>query len=137
MRSPEQRRARDGGAITPYVALLSLSLVLVLGLISSGGLVFAARQAAFSEAEQAARAGASTLDMVAISSGALQPDGIGAVRAAEMYMTATGHPGTAQVLGNTVRATVSPFRVSTPLLSLVGIDSIVVTASATATVVSG
>jgi hypothetical protein len=60
-----------------------------------------------------------------------------ATAAAEQYMAAWGHPGSAVVIGTAVVATVRTYELATPLLALVGIDSLPVSASASATVVVG
>jgi hypothetical protein len=52
-------------------------------------------------------------------------------------MRTAGHPGTASVRGDAVVATVTPFRVSTPLLGLVGIQSLSVSATAAASALTG
>lgn len=133
-----RRRGRgDEGLVTTYVVMLVSTLVLLCGLAFDGGLALSARQAAFAEAEQAARAGAAALSTAALRGGSVVPSAPSAVAAAEAYMRTAGHPGTAVVRGGEVVATVAPFRVSTPLLGLVGITSLSVSATAAASALTG
>jgi hypothetical protein len=129
--------AHDEGAVSAFVVLLVGILVVLLGLAVDAGQALSARQAAYAEAEQAARAGAAALATGALRSGSLQPAASAAVASAERYMAVAGHAGTALVRGDQVVATVLPYRVSTPLLGLVGIPSLAVSATATATAVPG
>lgn len=127
----------ERGSVSAFVLLLSVGLTALLGLVAEGGHVMAEREAAMAEAEQAARVGASQLSVPALRSGGIiDGDGIPA-RAAMFVMAADGHPGTATVVGATVTATVTPYSVATPLLALVGVPSIRITAHASATAVAG
>lgn len=132
-----RRRRRDDGLVAAYVVLLVSVLAILFGLAFDGGLALSARQAAFAEAEQAARAGAAALSTAALRGGAVVPATFSAVGAAEAYMAAAGHPGTATVRGSVVVATVAPFAVQTPLLGLVGIPSLSVSATAAASALTG
>ncbi len=69
------------------------------GLVADGGHYFDAKQAATSEAEQAARAGASSLDVGQLHAGNLALDPATAVTTAENYMAFAGQPGTAWPVG--------------------------------------
>lgn len=131
------RRRDDRGAVTAYVVLLVATLMVMCGLAVDGGRAFSARQAAYSEAEQAARAGAAALSAAALRDGAVAPAAAAAVATAEAYLQAAGHSGTVVVAGSEVVVTVAPFRLPTPLLALVGIPSLSVSATAAATAVSG
>lgn len=128
---------REDGSISAFAVLLSLALAAMLGLVAEGGQVLIAREAAMAEAEQAARAGAAQLSPATIHSGGIIDPGDGPVRVAEAAMAAAGHAGTARVAGSSVTARVTPFEVATPLLALVGIPRVTVTASATAQAVDG
>jgi hypothetical protein len=131
-------RARgDEGAVTPFVVLTVATLMALFGLAFDAGLALSAHQAAYGEAEQAARAGAAALSTASLRSGTVAPGSGAAVAAAERFMAASGHPGTAIVSGDEVFATVLPYRVSTPLLGLVGVPSLAVSATAAATAVTG
>jgi hypothetical protein len=127
----------EEGALTPFVMLLCVALIAVLALIVDGGRVLSARQAAFSEAEQAARVGAMQLSIASLHAGLTTIRVASAEATAEQYMSVAGHPGFAVVVGSRVIATVRTYALSTPLLALVGIDHLPVSASAAATVVVG
>lgn len=135
--SGRRRRAGDEGLVTTYVVMLVTTLFVLSGLAFDGGLALSARQAAFAEAEQAARAGAAALSTAALRGGSVVPSASAAVAAAEASMRTAGHPGTATVHGDEVVATVAPFRISTPLLGLVGIPSLSVSATAAASALTG
>lgn len=127
----------EQGALTPFVMLLCVALMAVLALIVDGGRALSARQAALSEAEQAARLGATQLSIASLHAGRTSFQIGNAEAAAERYMSASGHPGSAVVVGACVLATVRTYALATPLLALVGIDHLPVSASAAATVVVG
>jgi hypothetical protein len=131
------RRRDDSGAVVPYVVLLTATLVVVLGLAVGGGQALAAHTSAYDEAEQAARAGAAALATSGLRQGSIETDVAAAVQAAQSFMAAAGHPGAASVRANLVVATVSPYRVVTPLLAIVGISSLSISASASASAVAG
>jgi len=119
------------------VMLLCVALIAVLALIVDGGRALGAREAAFSEAEQAARVGATELSVASLHAGLTTFQVASATAAAEQYMAAAGHPGSATVIGSRVIATVRTYALATPLLALVGIQHLPVSASAAATVVVG
>ena len=125
------------GALTPFVTLLCVALIAVLALVVDGGRALHARETALTEAEQAARVGAAQLSVASLHAGLTTFQVASATAAAEQYMAAWGHPGSAVVIGTAVVATVRTYELATPLLALVGIDSLPVSASASATVVVG
>ena len=127
----------ERGALTPFVMLLCVALLAVLALVVDGGRALSARETALSEAEQAARVGAAQLSVASMHAGLTSFQVASATAAAEQYMAASGHPGSAAVVGTCVVATIRTYRLATPLLALVGIDDIPVSASAAATVVVG
>ncbi len=131
------RHRGDAGSVTPFVLLLCVCLAALLGLLAEGGLVLAARESAVAEAEQAARAGAAVLTPATVRTGGISTGGSEAVAVAEFLMALNGHPGTATDSNGVITATVTPFRVSTPLLALAGISSITVGASASSRAVAG
>lgn len=135
-RTREPSRSEEG-SVAPFVLLLSVCLAALLGLVADGGLALSAREAAVAEAEQAARAGAATLTPETLRAGGTFTGGPQAVEVAESVMALAGHAGSATVIGGVVTAVVTPFEVSTPLLALVGVASVSVTASASAQAVAG
>ena len=124
------------GSITAFVVLLLVALVALMGLVVDGGSAFTARQAAADEAEQAARAGAGALSVDALRSGSLQVDPPAAVAAAEAFAEAAGHPATASVSDSVVTVYIR-YRIPTEVLGIVGISTLPVSATASATDVQG
>lgn len=131
------RPRADRGSVTTFTLLICLGMVALLGLVAEGGDVLAAREQAVALAEQAARAGAAQLSPTTLHLGGVLDQGGNPVLAAEYLLAVGGHPGYATVTGNTVTATVRPYAVSTPLLRIVGVPSIAVGATASATAVAG
>lgn len=117
-------------------AVFMTMFLALAGLVADGGRYLDARQAAASEAEQAARAGAAALDVGQLHAGALTIDPAAATAAAERYMTTAGHPGVAWVAGNTVYAQIS-YRQPTQLLGIIGVGSLQINVTESATDVAG
>jgi len=128
--------ADDHGAIAAFVVLVLVGLLALVGLVVDGGTALTSRQAAQVEAEQAARAGAGALSVDALRSGVIQIDAPAAVAAAQQFMAAAGHPGTAVVVGGVVTVTIR-YAVSTAILGIVGVDHLAVSAEASAVNVGG
>jgi len=128
-------RGEDGQFLAMTVVFMTMFLALV-GLVADGGRYFDAKQAAASEAEQAARAGAGSLDVGQLHAGTVAIDPATATTAAESYMTGAGHPGSAWVVGNTVYAQIS-YRQPTQLLGIIGVSSLQITVTESATDVAG
>ena len=126
----------DAGSIAAFVLLLLVALVVLLGLVVDGGAALTQRQAAQSEAEQAARAGAGAVSVDALRSGYLEIDPAAAVRAAEAFTVAAGHPGTATATGGVVTVHLA-YDVPTDVLGIVGITHLHVSAVASAVDVDG
>ena len=124
------------GSLSAFVVLLLVAMMALLGLVVDGGSALGARQSAADEAEQAARAGAGTLWWrpfvpVHCSSTPRQrwP------RPSRLL----GRPatrGTATVSGGVVTVRIR-FRVPTEVLGIIGIDSLPVSAQASAVDVQG
>ncbi len=135
--SPADGRAPcEGGSISAFVALLAVALMALAGLAIDGGRVMEARQAANAEAEQAARAGAAALSISGLREGGLALNVPAAITAAEAFTDASGHPGSAAVVGSTVVVTVD-YRLPTDVLGIVGIGSLVVSGRGAATDLMG
>lgn len=126
----------DRGAVAAFVVLVMVGLLALVGLVVDGGTALTSRQAAQVEAEQAARAGAGALSVDALRSDVIQIDGPAAVAAAEQFMAAAGHPGTAVEAGGVVTVSIR-YQVPTAILGLVGIDRLAVSAEAAAVNVGG
>jgi Flp pilus assembly protein TadG len=128
-------RSEDGQFLAMTVVFMTMFLALA-GLVADGGRYFDAKQAAASEAEQAARAGAGSLDVSRLHAGTVAIDPATATTTAENYMTSVGHPGTAWVKGNTVYTQIS-YRQPTQLLGIIGVSSLQITVTESATDVTG
>ncbi|WP_182884209.1 pilus assembly protein TadG-related protein [Microbispora sp. H10885] len=128
----------ERGSITPYALVFILVLMLFIGLAVDGGTKLRAGWEAVGIAEEAARAGAGQIDRRAAYEGRdFIVDRGAAVRAARAYLSATGRPGTVGLSGpNSIRVQVTVTK-PTWLLSLVGLSSVSMTATATADLVSG
>jgi hypothetical protein len=132
------RASADGsGSVTPFLLLLVVTLCALLALVAEGGVVMSARIAAEAEAEQAARAGASVLGAATLRGGGIASGGRAAVAAAERSMAESGHPGKAWASGRSVTAHVTPYELGTPLLAIIGISRVLVSAEASAKAVAG
>jgi Flp pilus assembly protein TadG len=128
----------DSGAATLFVVGLSVMLLVVAGLVVDGGLAINARSTAFDIAEQAARAGATQVDVeilrdtgrVVVDRGAAEAEA-GEFLARALDDEAGGTP-TIIVNGNEVTVEIRDRTVRTALLGLIGRDSFTVNAQATA-----
>jgi Flp pilus assembly protein TadG len=116
----------ERGAVTVFVVVFMLALMLVAGLVFDGGNVLAARQEAANVASSAARAGAQALDVAAARSSSGTPlDASAAIARADSYLSQTGYSGVASVHGNQVLVEVTITQ-ETFLLGLAGIASMTV-----------
>jgi Flp pilus assembly protein TadG len=131
-----QDRGSEEGSISAFVVLLLIAIFVLMGLVVDGGSAISAHQAATDEAEQAARAGAGALSLDALRDGSVQIDQAEAIDAAEQFTVAAGHPGVVTVSSGTVNVTVE-YQIHTDILGIIGIDSLPVSASASAVDVQG
>lgn len=138
---PAHRRCAStraqAGFVSLYVAVITMGLLALAGLVIDGGNALAARERAADSAGQAARAGADALNLTALRTGGPPvASTAGATRAADAVL-ADGHvTGTVTVHGQAVTVTVVVHQ-PTSILSAVGLTSITGTATATATSVRG
>jgi Flp pilus assembly protein TadG len=131
------RSSTEQGSLSAFVAVLALSLFILVGLVVDGGRAIAAHRQAIDIAEQAARAGAERLSLDNLrGSGSVTVDPGAALQGAETFLAEAGQQGDVSVSGQSVTVRIhveSP----TSILGIVGITSIPVSASATATNVHG
>jgi Flp pilus assembly protein TadG len=124
----------DRGAISLYAVVMFVVLLLAAGLVVDGGAkLLAARQAA-TLAEEAARDGAEQVNIQHAyqDGGPLVVNPSAAAAAASNWLAAAGHPGTASVSGaDSITVSVTVIE-PTIILSLIGIDSVSGSATATA-----
>lgn len=127
----------ERGSVTVFVVVFTVALLMVAGLVIDGGYTLAAHRRAFNEAEAAARAGAQAIDLDtlrATGTAVLDPDA--ARTRAEAYLATTGHQGTVEVDGDTVRVHVE-FRQPMLLLSIVGVGPLDINGDGSARAVRG
>jgi Flp pilus assembly protein TadG len=140
MRASERLRAdperKESGVLTAFVAVLVVVMFVVAGTVFDTGRAIAEQRLIDEEAAQAARVGAGQLSVQALRSGQVVLDDSQAAKAAEAFTDLSGHPGIATVRGQvvTVRIVVA---VPTTILGLVGVESIRVSADASASDVRG
>ena len=133
------RQTRQRGSMAVFIAMGIIALLIAIGLGIDGSRALAASLRVGGEAEMAARTAADAL-AVPSTYGGTQPalDPRAAVTAATHYIAAThdqlGDP--VQVSGDSVTVTVTT-SVPTTILGLIGIPSITMTQSATATAEEG
>jgi hypothetical protein len=133
------RSQRQAGQVTLFLAGCSLGLVLLAGLSVDGGRIIGAREQAWDEAQEAARAGADALSVADLrgQGGQTVVDVAAAQEAVANYMAATGDTAVVTVSAGdmvTVKVTsvVHPY-----LLSLADINTVSVTGTATAAPAEG
>ena len=122
-------RTRDErGTVTAFVAVFTLALLAVGGLVVDGGYLLSERQRAFDEADAAARAAVQAVDVDALRAGEpLSVDADEAQRRVDDYLATTGHQGTVEVAGDRVTVRLS---YSQPLVMLdaFGVGPVTITA---------
>lgn len=126
----------EQGSLTAFLAVLAVALFVLVGLVVDGGRAVVAKREAIDVAEQAARVGADQLSVDALRSGTVVVDPSAATTAVARYLAAAGEQGVATVTGDSVTVHVSS-TTPTVILGMVGISTIPVSASASATNVHG
>jgi Flp pilus assembly protein TadG len=125
------RRRDERGAATVVVVFLALALLAGAGLVIDGGYALAGRRQAMNQAEQSARVTSDKLSEAGLRSGATRVDDGQARAAAQAYLASVGAGGTVTIAGGRVTVTVrDDYRPA--ILSMVGVDSIDIEATATA-----
>jgi hypothetical protein len=129
--------AREAGMATAFTVVIIAALVIFAGLVLDGGLALDARIKAVDTAQEAARAGAQALNIEtfrATGQAVLNPSA--AEAAANAYLATAGDAGTVTVNGQVVTVTVT-HRQHTEILSIIGIDTMTATGTASATAEQG
>jgi hypothetical protein len=141
VRRRSHRAARPGaeqGSITLMLAAMFAGLLAMFGIVIDGGIKLSAAENAGAVAQEAARAGAGMVNQSAVySTGTFRVDQQQALAAARAYLSRGGWHGSVRLSGGAaifVRVTVTE---PTKVLSLIGIDSMSSTGSATASLVAG
>jgi len=126
----------EAGSVTAMVCLVAVALFALIGLVVDGGRAVALRSAAMDEAIEAARAGAEQLSLGSLRSGVVSLDTSAAVNAARTFLAQSDLTGTVAATDQTV--TVSLVRSEpTAILGLVGIRTLTVSVTASATDLHG
>jgi hypothetical protein len=138
MRLPGKRGAGDQGSITLMLLALFVALIALAGIVIDGGAKLNQAENATAIAQEAARAGAGMVNQAnAYSTGTFIVDQAQAIAGAKQYLAGAGYQGSVTPVGtDSIHVTVtvtSPTRV----LSIIGIDSMTSTGSATALLVTG
>lgn len=122
--------------MTAFLALLSVALFVLVGLVVDGGRALVARRQAFDVAGQAARVGADQLSVDGLRTGTFVVDPTVATNAVEDDLRGAGATGTVVVVGDSVTVTVRTV-MATTILGIVGLRTISVSGTATATDLHG
>ncbi|MET9628302.1 pilus assembly protein TadG-related protein [Lentzea sp. NPDC006480] len=115
--------------MTMFVVVLFVAALGFTGLILDGGAALAAKASANGIAQEAARAGAQHIDLLAFrADGTLHLLPGEATEAALQFLAAAGRSGTATVTGDSVEVTITDEQ-PTLLLGLIGIPTLTVKGS--------
>lgn len=134
-----QALVHDRGALSLMIVVLFAVLAALAGIVVDGGAKLAAEQDAVALAQEAARAGATTVDASsAYGQGSFVVDPLRALAAARGYLLGAGYRHfTVSVAGSrAIRVSVT-ITEPTRFLGLIGLDSFTCTGTATASLVTG
>jgi hypothetical protein len=125
----------DRGSVTGYTVIVTIAAVVFAGLVLDAGMAVATKVQAISTAQSAARAGARELDLEHLrGTGVIRVDPVQAQASAQDWLARAGWSGSVIVTGDQVTVTTTGSS-DTQLLGLVGIGTIPVGATATATAI--
>jgi Flp pilus assembly protein TadG len=129
----------DRGALSLMIVVLFVALIALAGIVVDGGAKLDADQNAYALAQEAARAGANSVDTsTAYQSGSFVVDPEQAQEAASSYLSAAGqHDFSVHAVGRReiwVSVTITE---PTTFLAIIGIGHFTCTGTATATLVTG
>jgi len=123
----------DAGTVTAFVTVLAVALLAIAGLVLDTGLALSTKTEALDQAQAAARTGAQQLDLTGYrTTGAARLDPDQAAAAARDWLATHHLRGTVSASPDTVTVTVRRTH-RTQMLGLIGIHTLTMTASATAT----
>jgi Flp pilus assembly protein TadG len=126
----------ETGSLTAFVAVVSLALFILIGLVVDTGRAIAARSLAMDQAQQAARAGAGQLSIASLRLDQVEIDPSKAILAANSYLSSVGQTGTISVVGQVVTVHIDS-QDPTVILGIVGVNRIAISVTARATNVHG
>jgi hypothetical protein len=129
----------ERGALSLMIVVLFVGIIALAGIVVDGGAKLAAYQNAASLAQEAARAGATSVDTSsAYGAGSFVVNPGLAVSAADGYLNSAGyHDFSVSALGNRAIEVSVTITEPTRFLSLIGVHSFTCTRSATASLVTG
>jgi Flp pilus assembly protein TadG len=129
---------RERGTITLMLLVMFVALLALAGIVIDGGAKLAQAENANAFAQEAARAGAGMVNQSkALATGSFTVDQAQALAAAQQYLARLGLQGRAVPDGpDAIRVTVTVIA-PTHVLSIIGIDSMRSTGSATASLATG
>jgi Flp pilus assembly protein TadG len=137
------REASERGSLTLMLAVMFVALLALAGIVIDGGAKLTAAENATAIAQEAARAGAGMVNQsTAYAKGNFVVDQNQAIQAAEQYLsqpsvTGAGYHGSVTREGTqSIQVTVR-FTEPTRVLSIIGIDQVNGTGTATANLVAG
>jgi Flp pilus assembly protein TadG len=139
LRHARQDPESERGALSLMIVILFVALVALAGIVVDGGAKLTEDENANAVAQEAARAGATTVDVSrAYSSGSFVVDQQGALAAASSYLVSAGyHRYTVSADGATAIRVSVTITEPTRFLSLIGVGSFTCTGTATASLVTG
>ncbi|AFR34596.1 Tad domain-containing protein [Arthrobacter sp. Rue61a] len=120
---------QERGSATPFILILAVGLLIMVGLVVDGGGQVNAKDQANSVAQSAARA--AVVNISDATGGTPVIDTASAQAAAQTYIAAAGKTGTVTINGNNVTVTVTS-NYQTVFLSLAGINTLTGSATSTA-----
>jgi Flp pilus assembly protein TadG len=129
----------ERGSVALFMALFTVGMLAMAGLVVDGGTALATRGRAHDIAQQAARAGADALSPASLrglSPAALRIDPVEAQSAAQRYLSAAGATGSVSVKQDSVTVT-AHIRAHATILSAFGVSDLSGHGEATATIVHG
>ncbi len=137
MRRPPVRRRDESGTATVFVVGFAIVLLPCAGLVIDGGTAINARMTLADDVEQAARAGAQEIDIVALrANDVVQLDPRAAEGRAHAYLGGLGYTvSSANAAGDQITVGAQD-QVAPKLLSLIGVPPFDISASATAQAVT-
>lgn len=129
----------ERGALSLMIVVLFVALIALAGIVVDGGAKLAAYENAEALAQEAARAGATSVDASsAYGSGSFVVDPELAVSAADSYLNSAGNNSySVSTIGNRAIEVSVTITQPTKFLSLIGVRSFSCTRSATASLVTG
>lgn len=129
---------RESGSLSLMLIVMFAALVALAGLVIDGGAKLNQDETAYSIAQEAARAGAGTVNRsAAYTSGTFVVSQQQAITAARAYLVSAGYRGAVAAAGTkSITVTVTITR-PTSVLSIIGIDSMTTQGTAVASLVSG